>query len=338
MNKINEAKKDMITFENENFPISFKKAEIDFPGYELLNAKVDDLAKGWESYVVTSKSYPYDKKTRAELNRIRKALNDRRKSITQQASQPIDEFTAQIKSLDLKIKVAVDHISEGIKSFDDKAKKDKHQQNLLQLGKIAVEYNIPLQELDYQEKWDNKTASWGKIEEEARQQFKAIAERLKARKEAEQVIATKASEYTKPAMTASPYLQMLDYKSLPDVLTQMDNDHEYLIKQAKQQEEDRKKAIQDLEQHGDKYINAETGEVVSNLTSVGLKFTDKSQKITELLRYIEAKHVNCEALGNELISVEFKFIDNTRKIAGLSEYIKQKQINYEVIEEERTSK
>ena len=187
MNKINEAKKDMITFENENFPISFKKAEIDFPGYELLNAKVDDLAKGWESYVVTSKSYPYDKKTRAELNRIRKALNDRRKSITQQASQPIDEFTAQIKSLDLKIKVAVDHISEGIKSFDDKAKKDKHQQNLLQLGKIAVEYNIPLQELDYQDKWDNKTTSWTTIEEDARQQFEAIVEKQKARKEAEQV-------------------------------------------------------------------------------------------------------------------------------------------------------
>ena len=286
MNKINEAKKDMITFENENFPISFKKAEIDFPGYESLNAKVDDLAKGWESYVVTSKSYPYDKKTRAELNRIRKALNDRRKSITQQASQPIDEFTAQIKSLDLKIKVAVDHISEGIKSFDDKAKKDKHQQNLLQLGKIAVEYNIPLQELDYQEKWDNKTASWGKIEEEARQQFKAIAERLKARKEAEQVIATKANEYTKPAMTASPYLQMLDYKSLPDVLTQMDNDHEYLIKQAKQQEENRKKAVEALEQHGDKYVDAKTGEVVDKVHSVTLKLTGTTDQLTALSNFI----------------------------------------------------
>ena len=286
MNKINEAKKDMITFENENFPISFKKAEIDFPGYESLNAKVDDLAKGWESYVVTSKSYPYDKKTRAELNRIRKALNDRRKSITQQASRPIDEFTAQIKSLDLKIKVAVDHISEGIKSFDDKAKKDKHQQNLLQLGKIAVEYNIPLQELDYQEKWDNKTASWGRIEEEARQQFKAIAERLKARKEAEQVIATKASEYTKPAMTASPYLQMLNYKSLPDVLTQMDNDHEYLIKQAKQQEENRKKAVEALEQHGDKYVDAKTGEVVDKVHSVTLKFTGTKEQLTALSNFI----------------------------------------------------
>lgn len=297
MNKINEAKKDMITFENENFPISFKKAEIDFPGYELLNAKVEDLAKGWESYVVTSKSYPYDKKTRAELNRIRKALNDRRKSITQQASQPIDEFTAQIKSLDLKIKVAVDHISEGIKSFDDKAKKDKHQQNLLQLGKIAVEYNIPLQELDYQEKWDNKTASWGKIEEEARQQFKAIAERLKARKEAEQVIATKANEYTKPAMTASPYLQMLDYKSLPDVLTQMDNDHEYLIKQAKQQEENRKKAVEALEQHGDKYVDAKTGEVVDKVHSVTLKLTGTTDQLTALSNFIRDWGISYERVN-----------------------------------------
>lgn len=287
MNKINEAKKDMITFENENFPISFKKAEIDFPGYELLNAKVDDLAKGWESYVVTSKSYPYDKKTRAELNRIRKALNDRRKSITQQASQPIDEFTAQIKSLDLKIKVAVDHISEGIKSFDDKAKKDKHQQNLLQLGKIAVEYNVPLQELDYQEKWDNKTTSWGTIEEEARQQFEVIAERLKARKEAEQVIANKANEYTKPAMTASPYLQMLDYKSLPDVLTQMDNDHKYLIEQAKQQEENRKKAVQALEQHGDKYVDAKTGEVVDKLHTVTLRLRGTKEQMTALSNFIK---------------------------------------------------
>lgn len=297
MNKINEAKKDMITFENENFPISFKKAEIDFPGYELLNAKVDDLAKGWESYVVTSKSYPYDKKTRAELNRIRKALNDRRKSITQQASQPIDEFTAQIKSLDLKIKVAVDHISEGIKSFDDKAKKDKHQQNLLQLGKIAVEYNVPLQELDYQEKWDNKTTSWGTIEEEARQQFEVIAERLKARKEAEQVIATKANEYTKPAMTASPYLQMLDYKSLPDVLTQMDNDHEYLIKQAKQQEENRKKAVEALEQHGDKYVDAKTGEVVDKVHSVTLKLTGTTDQLTALSNFIRDWGISYERVN-----------------------------------------
>ena len=279
--------KDLIRFENEDFPISFKPAEVDFPGYQDLKAKVDELAKGWDTYVVTSKSYPYDKKTKAELNRIRKALNDRRKEITKQASQPIDEFMALIKGLDLEIKEAVDHINEGIKAFDEKARKDKHQQNLIRLGEIATEYGVALQKLEYNPKWDNKSTSWKTIEEEARQQFEAIVEQEKARKEAEQVIANKANEYTKPAMTASPYLQMLDYKPLPDVLTQMDNDHKYLIEQAKQQEENRKKAVQDLEKHGDKYIDAKTGEVVDKLHTVTLRLRGTKEQMTALSNFIK---------------------------------------------------
>lgn len=278
--------KDLIRFENEDFPISFKPAEVDFPNAAALENKVDDLVKGWDTYVVTPESYPYDKKTKAELNHIRKALNDRRKEITKEANQPIDDFTALIKRLDLKIKNAVDHINEGIKVFDEKARKDKHQQNLIRLGEIATEYGVALQKLEYNPKWDNKSTSWKTIEEEARQQFEAIVEQEKARKEAEQVIANKANEYTKPAMSANPYLQMLDYKSLTDVLTQMDNDHDYLIKQAKQQEENRKKAIEALEQHGDKYVDAKTGEVVDKVHSVTLKLTGTKEQLTALSNFI----------------------------------------------------
>lgn len=279
-------KQELIKFENEDFPISYTKAEIDFQGYPALDAKVDALTKDWDKYVVTAESYPYDKKTRAELNRIRRALSERRKVIVKESSQQITEFKTKVKGLDLKIKGVVDHLSEGLKTFDDQARKEKHQQNLLRLGELAKEYGVALQELDYQDKWDNKTTSWTTIEEDARQQFEAIVEKQKARKEAEQVIANKANEYTKPAMTASPYLQMLDYKSLPDVLTQMDNDHEYLIKQAKQQEENRKKAIEALEQHGDKYVDAKTGEVVDKVHSVTLKFTGTKEQLTALSNFI----------------------------------------------------
>lgn len=161
--------KDLIRFENEDFPISFKPAEVDFPNAGALENKVDDLVKGWDTYVVTPESYPYDKKTKAELNHIRKALNDRRKEITKEANQPINDFTALIKRLDLKIKNAVDHINEGIKVFDEKTRKDKHQQNLVRLGEIATEYGVALQKLEYNPKWDNKSTSWKTIEEEARQ-------------------------------------------------------------------------------------------------------------------------------------------------------------------------
>lgn len=280
-------KQELIKFENEDFPISYKKAEIDFQGYPALDAKVDALTKDWDKYVVTAESYPYDKKTRAELNRIRRVLSDRRKVIVKESSQQITEFNTKVKGLDLKIKGVVDHLSEGLKTFDDQARKDKHQQNLLRLGELAKEYGVALQELDYQDKWDNKTTSWTTIEEDARQQFKAIVEKQKARKEAEQVIANKANEYTKPAMTANPYLQMLDYKSLPDVLTQMDNDHKYLIEQAKQQEENRKKAVQALEQHGDKYVDAKTGEVVDKLHTVTLRLRGTKEQMTALSNFIK---------------------------------------------------
>lgn len=289
--------KDLIKFENEEFPISYKAAEVDFQGYEALDAKVDALTKDWDKYVVTAESYPYDKKTRAELNRIRRALSDRRKVIVKESSQQITEFNTKVKGLDLKIKGVVDHLSEGLKTFDDRARKDKHQQNLLRLGELAKEYGVALQELDYQDKWDNKTTSWTTIEEDARQQFEVIVEKQKARKEAEQVIATKANEYTKPAMTASPYLQMLDYKSLPDVLTQMDNDHEYLIKQAKQQEENRKKAIESLEQHGDKYVDAKTGEVVDKVHSVTLKLTGTTEQLTALSNFIRDWGISYERVN-----------------------------------------
>lgn len=288
--------KELIRFENEDFPISYKKAEIDFQGYEALDAKVDAMTKDWDKYVVTAQSYPYDKKTRAELNRIRRALSDRRKVIVKESSQQIAEFNTKVKGLDLKIKGVVDHLSEGLKTFDDQARKDKHQQNLIRLGELAKEYGVALQELDYQDKWDNKTTSWTIIEEDARQQFEAIVEKQKARKEAEQVIANKANEYTKPAMSANPYLQMLDYKSLPDVLTQMDNDHDYLIKQAKQQEENRKKAIESLKQHGDKYVDAKTGEVVDKVHSVTLKLTGTTEQLTALSNFIRDWGISYERI------------------------------------------
>lgn len=289
--------KDLIKFENEEFPISYKAAEVDFQGYEALDAKVDAMTKDWDKYVVTAESYPYDKKTRAELNRIRRALSDRHKVIVKESSQQITEFNTKVKGLDLKIKGVVDHLSEGLKAFDDQARKDKHQQNLLRLGELAKEFSVALQELDYQDKWDNKTTSWTIIEEDARQQFETIVEKQKARKEAEQVIANKANEYTKPAMTASPYLQMLDYKSLPDVLTQMDNDHEYLIKQAKQQEENRKKAVEALQQHGDKYVDAKTGEVVDKVHSVTLKLTGTTEQLTALSNFIRDWGISYERVN-----------------------------------------
>lgn len=276
----------LITFD-QDFKVGFKPAEIEFKDYEALKAKVEETVKGWNDYVVTAQSYSSDKKTKAELNRVRKALNDQRKQITKQASEPIDKFTEQIKYLDKEIKVAVDQIDSGIKFFDGKAKKERHQQNLIKLGKIAQEYGIDLQKLEYNPKWDNKTASWTNTEKEARSQFEAIKKEQQAKEEAQQVIIDKANSYTKPAMTPSSYLELLEYKSLPDILKQMDSDHKYLREQAEKQAERKRKEVQAIEKKGDKYINADTGEVAKEVYSLTLELTGSKEQLSALSRFIK---------------------------------------------------
>lgn len=70
------------------------------------------------------------------------------------------------------------------------------------------------------------------------------------------------------------------------IISRLDNDHKYLIEQAKQQEENRKKAIESLEQHGDKYVDAKTGEVVDKVHSVTLKLTGTKEQLTALSNFI----------------------------------------------------
>lgn len=295
--KINTNNAEMIQFESENFPLKITPAQVDFEGAKALRAKVEEVVAGWDKIVVTAESYDADKKTRAELNRFKRELDKRRLQIVRKANEPIDQFNKELKELSGLAKNAADHIGEGLKYFDDKAKKDKHQLNLKRLGAIAQEYEIPLQKLEYSAKWDNKSVSWSSIEKEARQQFEALVKQDKARKEAIKVIQDKAEGYTKPGIAATPYIDMLDYKSLPDILNQMDGDHEYLLEQSKRQAENKRKALEALEQRGDKYFDAETGEVVDKVYSITLKLTGTKEQLTQLSNFIKDWGIKYEKVG-----------------------------------------
>lgn len=66
----------------------------------------------------------------------------------------------------------------------------------------------------------------------------------------------------------------------------MEADHKYLIDQAKTQEENRKKAMQDMEQHGNKYIDAKTGEIVDKVYSITLKLSGNKEQMQCLSSFL----------------------------------------------------
>lgn len=290
--------KDLIKFDSEELPINLEPAKIDFPKYEELKKRVTKLTDGLKDYVVTADSYEQDKKTRAELNRIQKTLSKKRIGIFNEAIEPANEFKQEISQLEKQIKIVSDKIGEGIKHYTDKEKEAKFQEIKLRLGNLALKYNVSIQLLGDIRKndnqfnhWLNKSCSWKRIEKEAENFFKSEAEKATAKADAQKVVIDKANNpLFKSALPISPYLEMLDYKSLPDVLNQMDND----LKSVKKQKNQQKKAMQDIEKHGDQYIDTNTGEVVDTVHSMTIKFSGTIEQFKALLQYAESNNISYE--------------------------------------------
>lgn len=293
--------KDLIRFENEELPINLEPAKIDFPKYEELKKRVDRLTDSLKDYVVTEDSYEQDKKTRAELNRIQKALSKKRIEIFNEAVEPANEFKQQVSGLEKQIKYASDRISEGIKHYTDKEKDAKFQEIKLRLGNLALKYSVSIQLLGDIRKndnqfnhWLNKSCSWKRIETEAEEFFKTKAENQKLKATLNQIVIDRAKSYDKPAISPNPYLEMLNYKDLDQVLVQMAHDHEDAVNQEKQRQIENRKATETVERRGDKYVDTNTGEVVDSVHSMSLRFYGSTDQLDRLVKYARKLNISFE--------------------------------------------
>lgn len=293
--------KDLIKFENEELPINLEPAKIDFPKYEELKKRVDRLTDGLKDYVVTADSYEQDKKTRAELNRIQKTLSKKRIDIFNRAIEPANEFKQEISQLEKQIKIVSDKIGEGIKHYTDKEKDAKFQEIKLRLGNLALKYNVSIQLLGDIRKndnqfnhWLNKSCSWKRIETEAEEFFKTKAENQKLKATLNQIVIDRAKSYDKPAISPNPYLEMLNYKDLDQVLVQMAHDHEDAVNQEKQRQIENRKATETVERRGDKYVDTNTGEVVDSVHSMSLRFYGSTDQLDRLVKYARKLNISFE--------------------------------------------
>lgn len=293
--------KDLIKFDNEELPINLEPAKIDFPKYEELKKRVDRLTDSLKDYVVTAESYEQDKKTRAELNRIQKTLSKKRIDIFNEAIAPANEFKQEISQLEKQINIVSDKIGEGIKHYTDKEKEAKFQEIKLRLGNLALKYSVSIQLLGDIRKndnqfnhWLNKSCSWKRIETEAEEFFKTKAENQKLKATLNQIVIDRAKSYDKPAISPNPYLEMLNYKDLDQVLVQMAHDHEDAVNQEKQRQIENRKATETVERRGDKYVDTNTGEVVDSVHSMSLRFYGSTDQLDRLVKYARKLNISFE--------------------------------------------
>lgn len=142
-------------------------AEIGF-NFEELKAELAERLEHYRSLVVTADTIKEAKSDRAKLNKLRTAIDTRRKDIKSEYMHPYTVFEARIKELTALIDEPIRVIDEQLDGFETQRREEKRQQvQAIYNARIPAEVRelIPLDKI-FDKRWLNATASLAKIDEE----------------------------------------------------------------------------------------------------------------------------------------------------------------------------
>ncbi len=135
--------------------------------YDELKKELSEKVKLYETLVYSDDQIKSAKADRADLNRLKKALNDERIRREKEYMKPFNEFKAQINEIIGIIDNPVKLIDERIKDFEEQKKQEKKQKIEEYFGScmphIPVWLHLPM---IWDEKWLNASVSMKSIQEQ----------------------------------------------------------------------------------------------------------------------------------------------------------------------------
>lgn len=152
-------------------------AAIDF-NFEELKTELAERLEHYNSLVVTEDGIKEAKADRAKLNKLRKAIDTRRKDIKKEYIKPYSEFEGKIKELTVLIDQPIKAIDTQLQGYEERRKEERRE-------KVAATYELAIREelrdiipLDkiFDQSWLNATTSMKKVLED----LKAIVDRTSA--------------------------------------------------------------------------------------------------------------------------------------------------------------
>lgn len=132
--------------------------------YEELKQELMNKVEMYTNLVYTDEQIGDAKKDKANLNKLKKALNDERIRLQKEYLEPFNVFKGQIDEIISIIDKPVLLIDKQVKEYEEKQKADKKAAIEELFGTIGFQDFVTLQMI-WDEKWLNATTSMKKIEE-----------------------------------------------------------------------------------------------------------------------------------------------------------------------------
>lgn len=212
--------------------------KIDF-NYEAIKSELSESLERYNSLVVTEDSISAAKKDKAALNKLKTALEDRRKEVKKDCLRPYEEFERKIKELVGMIDAPVLAIDGQIKAFDE-IKKAEKRADIQAFYSDNVGDLAPLLPLDkvFDPRWLNATYKIDDVQKE-------IADRIfKTRND---IGIIKAMNLSGEQQVLDVYLRTLDMSAALAEKTRLEDQQ----KRMEEYEAARQKADQEAPQAGE---------------------------------------------------------------------------------------
>lgn len=259
--------------------VDFTPAKIDVD-YEAIEKQLNAIVAQYSNYEVTASTYKTDYEERTRLNKLKQALEARRKEINAVISEPYKEFKKQYDKIVKPLDEVIDSITAGLNAVDEQERvlrvdvvrttfEEKCELANLDKSTFETSYNdYSLKKYFKTGKFELKQSTIEEIDNLVLAEFKAVEE-FKASKE---TIEEQAKEY---GLLPEMYIRALEAgKTLVDILKAMKVDKDAAALRKEQEEArakaeaERKAEIERLAQENAnaqiKAYNAETGEVLES--------------------------------------------------------------------------
>lgn len=146
--------------------------------YEELKRELTEKVSMYETLVYTEENIKDAKSDRANLNKLKKALNDERIRREKEYMQPFNEFKAQINEIIGIIDKPVAVIDKQVKEYEEKQKQDKKEKIIKFYGEKFAEILPDVEMIHpdkiFDSKWLNASASMKSVQEEIISRFEQI--------------------------------------------------------------------------------------------------------------------------------------------------------------------
>lgn len=248
--------------------------------YDAVEKQLAAVVAQYADYEVTASTYKADYDERTRLNKLKEALEKRRKEINAEISKPYKDFKKWYDETVKPLDEVIENITAGLNAVDE-------HERMLRVDVIRATFEdkcmvAGLEKSTFEDKYDEyslkKYFKTGKFElkkttlDEMDALVLAEFDALEQYKANKQAIEEQAQEYDLPADAYIRHLE--DGKTLVDVLKIMKTDRDAIISRKEQQEaqakaeEERKAEIERIAKENAnaqiKAFNADTGEILES--------------------------------------------------------------------------